>query len=183
MGLAEAVVDVGAERVQRHTTLAVPLGAAHLGAAEATRALHPDALGAGLLCVLHRTLHRTAERDTADELVGDTLRDEGGVELGLLDLLDVELHLGVAGDLGEAGTEAVGLGTTATDDDARTGGVHVDPEAVTGALDLDAADRGVRQLGHEEVADLPVLDDVVDVLLAVANQRDFQSVVTPSRKP
>ena len=167
MGLAEAVVDVGAERVQRHPTFAVPLGAAHLGAAETTRALHPDAVGTGLLGVLHGTLHGPTERDTADELVGDTLGDQRGVELGLLDLLDVELDLGVAGDLGEPGAEAIGLGATATDDDARTGGVHVDAEAVTGALDLDAADRGVRQLGHEVVADLPVLDDVVDVLLAV----------------
>ena len=46
-----------------------------------------------------------------------------------------------------------------------TGGVHVDAQAVTGALDLDAADRRVRELVHEVVADLPVLDDVVDVLL------------------
>src|SRR5690606_3558655 len=43
-----------------------------------------------------------------------------------------------------------------------------DAEAVAGALDLDAADRGVRQLRLEVVADLPVLDDVVRVLLAVS---------------
>ncbi len=123
--------------MQRHAALAVPLGAGHLGAAEATRALDPDAEGAGLLGVLHRTLHRPAEGDAAGELVGDALGDQRGVELGLLDLLDVELDLGVAGDLGEPGAEAVGLGATATDDDARAGGVDVDAEAVTGALDLD----------------------------------------------
>ena len=47
------------------------------------------------------------------------------------------------------------------------GGVDVDAQAVAGALDLDAADGRVRQLGHEVVADLPVLDDVVAVLVAV----------------
>src|SRR5690606_10011405 len=47
-GLVEAVVDIGAQRVQRHPTLAVELRAAHLGAAEAARALHPDALDVGL---------------------------------------------------------------------------------------------------------------------------------------
>ena len=93
-GLAEAVVDVGAEGVQRHPALAVPLGAGHLGAAEATRALHPDAEGAGLLGVLHGALHGPAEGDAAGELVGDALRDQRRVELGLLDLLDVELDLG-----------------------------------------------------------------------------------------
>ena len=144
LGLAEAVVDVGAERVQRHPTFAVPLGAGHLGAAEATRALDPDAEGAGLLCVLHGALHGTTEGDAVGELVGDALGDQRGVELGLLDLLDVQLDLGVAGHLGEVGAELVGLGAPATDDDARTCGVHVDAQAITGALDLDAADRRVR---------------------------------------
>src|SRR5690606_10662019 len=130
--------------VQRHPALAVPLGAAHLGATQATGALHPDAERARLLRVLHRALHRTAERDAAGELVGDTLRDQRRVELGLLDLLDVELHPVVAGDLRQPGTEAIGLAAAATDDDAGARGVHVDPEPVTGALDLDAADRRVR---------------------------------------
>ena len=162
--LAEAVVDVGPQRVQRHPTLAVPLGAAHLGATEATRALHADAERAGLLRVLHRTLHRPAERDASGQLIGDALRDERGVELGLLDLLDVQLDLVVAGDLREPGTKAIGLGAAAADDDAGTSGVHVDAQPVTGALDLDAADRRVRHLRHEVVADLPVLDEVVGVL-------------------
>ena len=139
--LAEAVVDVGAQRVQRHPTLAVPLGAAHLGAAEATRALHADAEGTGLLGVLHGALHGPAEGDAVDQLVGDALGDQRRVELGALDLDDVELHLRVAGDLGEQGAQLVGLGATATDDDARAGGVDVDADLVAGALDLDAADR------------------------------------------
>ena len=133
--------------MQRHPALAVPLGAGHLGAAEAAGALHPDALGAGLLRGLHGPLHGPAEADAAGQLVGDALGDEGGVELGLLDLLDVELDLGVAGDLGQLGAQAVGLGAAAADDDARAGGVDVDAQAVAGALDLDAADRRVRRAG------------------------------------
>src|SRR4029079_10772608 len=42
--LGLAVVDVGPQRVQRHSTLAVPLPARHLGATEAAAALHADAL-------------------------------------------------------------------------------------------------------------------------------------------
>src|SRR4051812_28133775 len=60
-GLGVAVVDVGAQRVQRDATLAVPLLTAHLGAAEATATLHPDAERAGLHRGLHGTLHRAAE--------------------------------------------------------------------------------------------------------------------------
>src|SRR5262249_23542267 len=47
-GLVEAVVDVGAQRVQRHPALAVELRPRHFGAAEAAGALDPDALGAAL---------------------------------------------------------------------------------------------------------------------------------------
>src|SRR5262245_40250706 len=166
-GLAEAVVDVGPQRVAGNPALAVALGPRHLGAAQAAGALHLDALRPRLLGVLHGPLHGPAEGDPGRQLVGHALGDEGGVQLGLLDLLDVELHLGVAGDLGQPGPQAVGLGPAAPDDDARARGVHVDPQAVTGALDLDPADGGMRQLAHQEVADLPVLDDVVAVLVTV----------------
>src|SRR4029453_10806396 len=43
-GLVEAVVDVGPQRVQRDATLAVELGARHLGALQTAGALNPDAL-------------------------------------------------------------------------------------------------------------------------------------------
>src|SRR5512138_2794719 len=49
LGLGEPVVDVRAERVEGHAPLAVPLVPRHLGAAEAARAGHADALGAELL--------------------------------------------------------------------------------------------------------------------------------------
>ena len=84
-------VDVGPQRVQRHPALAVPLAAAHVGAAEAARALHPDALGAGLHGRLDGTLHGTAERHPALELVGDAAGQQLGVGLGVLDLDHVDL--------------------------------------------------------------------------------------------
>src|SRR5439155_22629077 len=101
-------------------------------ATEAARALHADAEGAGLLGVLHGALHGPAEGDAVDQLVGDALGDERGVELGALDLDDVQLHLRVAGDLREQRTQLVGLGAPTTDDDARTSGVYVHPHLVPG---------------------------------------------------
>jgi len=38
------------------------------------------------------------------------------------------------------------------------------------------------ELGHQVVADLPVLDHEL-LVVASSNQRDFQSVVTPRRNP
>src|SRR5262249_809075 len=135
LGLTEAVVDVGAQRVQRHPTLAIPLGAAHLGATQAARALDADTQRSGLLRVLHGPLHGRAKPDGVDQLVGHALGDQRRIELGRLDLDDVQLHLRVAGDLGEHGAQLVGLSTTTTDHDARTSGVDVDPHLVTRALD------------------------------------------------
>src|SRR6476469_2381481 len=126
-GLVEAVVDVRAQRVQRHTTLAVELRARHLRAAEAARALHPDALGTGAQRGLHALAHGATERHACRQLLGDALGDQLRVDLGVLDLEDVQLHL-LAGELLELAADAVGLGAAAADDDARARGVDVDAD-------------------------------------------------------
>src|SRR5262249_19384922 len=161
--LGLAVIDVGAERVQRHAAFAVRLLARHLRATEPPAALHADALGAGLHRGLQRALHRAPERDASGELVGDALRDERGVELGLGDLLAGEVDLRVAGDLERPRAQTVGLGAAATDDDPGTRGVHVDPQPVARALDLDAPHGGALELSAEVIADLPVLDQLIAV--------------------
>src|SRR5205085_9453548 len=90
-GLVEAVVDVGAHGVERHAAVRVALGAGHLGAAQAPGDLHLAALGTGAHRTGERALHRPAERHAVLELLGDRLRDELRVELGTLDLEDVDL--------------------------------------------------------------------------------------------
>src|SRR5512144_1245868 len=88
--LSLGVIDVSAQRVQRHPALAVPFGPRDLGAAETARAGDADALGTEAQRGLNRALHRAAEGDAALELVGDALGDELGVDLGLADLDDVK---------------------------------------------------------------------------------------------
>ena len=173
-GLAEAVVDVRAQRVQRHAALAVGLAPRHLRAAETARGLDAHAEGARLLDGLDAALHRAAKGHAAQQLVADPLGDERGVELGLLDLLDVERDLVLlAGDLLEVLLQALGLGAAATDHDARAGRVDVDADAVGVALDLDAAHGRALELPGQVVADLPVLDD--EVLVA--------ALLEPARLP
>src|ERR687897_2228671 len=159
LGLVEAVVDVGAEGVQGHAALAVELRTRHLGAVETTRALDPDALGTRAHRGLHRLAHRAAELHTTRELLGDTLGDQLRVDLGVLDLEDVELDL-LAGELLELAADAVGLGAAAADDDAGTRGVDVHTDAVTRALDLDLGDAGPLHALGEQLADGDVLTDV-----------------------
>src|ERR1019366_6754556 len=97
-GLVEAVVDVGAQSVQRDPALAVELRPRHLGAAEAPRALHPDPLGSALHRRLHRLAHSPPEGNPAGQLLGYALGHQLGVYLGVLYLEDVELDL-LAGQL------------------------------------------------------------------------------------
>src|SRR5207342_1858178 len=131
LGLVEPVVDVGTQRVQGHAALAVELGAGHLGAVEATRALDPDALGTRAHRGLHRLAHSATELHATRELIGHALGDQLAVHLGVLDLEDVELDL-LAGELLQLAADAVRLGATAADHDARAGGVDVDADPVPG---------------------------------------------------
>src|SRR5690606_10190820 len=88
-GLDEAVVDVGAQGVQRHAAFAVPFHPRDLGPAEAARDVDADALGAEAHGRLHRPLHGAAERDPALQLLGDVLGDQLRIGLGLAHLDDV----------------------------------------------------------------------------------------------
>ena len=148
VGLGEAVVDVLAQGVQRHAALALPFAAGDVGAAEAARALDADAVGAERHGHLDRLLHGAAEGDAALELEGDVLGHELRLDLGLLDLLDVEEDL-AAGQLGELGLDVLDLLALAADDDAGAGGVDLDADAVGGALDEDARHGGLLQLLHQ----------------------------------
>jgi hypothetical protein len=103
--------------VQRNATLTVELGTAHLRAAEATENLDPHALGAGALGSPADPCASRGGTPREQKLLGDALRDELSLGLGVLDLEDVELDL-LAGELLEVGADALGLGATAADDDA-----------------------------------------------------------------
>src|SRR5271155_2868828 len=67
----DAVIDIGAQRVQRHATFAVPFHARDFGAAQTTGAIDPDALRAQTHRRLNGALHGAAEGDTALKLLSD----------------------------------------------------------------------------------------------------------------
>src|SRR3546814_13687093 len=69
------IVDIGAQRVQRHPAFAIPFGAPDFRAAETAGAVDADAFGAQPHRRLNGALHGTAERHAAYELVGNSLAD------------------------------------------------------------------------------------------------------------
>ena len=159
--------------MQRYPTFAVPLFPTHFGTTESTAALHPNAEGAGLHRGLHGALHCATEAHATGELVRNALSNQRGVELRLLDLLNVEMDLRVPGDLQQSGAEPIGLGATATDDDSWPRGVHVHAQPITGAFDLDPTHHGAQQLGAQIVPDLPVLDEEFLVFLVLSEPPRF----------
>src|SRR3954468_17778456 len=116
VGVDLAVADVGPERAERDAAFAIPLAAAHLGAAEATRDHDLHALRAGLHRPLDRLLHRLLEGDAAAQLLGDVHRHEAGVEPGLADLLDLQLDLPLGGGADLLAKELDVLAALANDD-------------------------------------------------------------------
>src|SRR5882724_6560498 len=52
-----AIIDIGAQRVQRHPPFALPFFPRDSGATETARAVDTNALGAKTHCRLHRALH------------------------------------------------------------------------------------------------------------------------------
>jgi len=125
-----------------------------------------NALGAGALRGLDALTHRTTEGHAGSELLGDALRNELRVEIGVLDLKDVQLYL-LARQLLELNAQAVGLSTTTTDDDARARGVQVDANAVTRTLDAHLGDAGALEVVGQELADRDVFSHVVRVALSL----------------
>src|SRR5436190_755466 len=99
---------------------------------------------------------RAAERDALLELHRDRFGNQLGVELGLLDLLDVDEDLAV-GPLLQLLLQLVDLRALPADDDARPAGVDVDLQPVGGARRLELADAGMREALLERLLQRDVL--------------------------
>src|SRR5436190_8573235 len=162
--LDEAVVDVRTDRVQRDASLGVGLRPAHLGAAEAAAALDADALRTGADARRERALHRSTEAHAVLQLLGDRLRDELRIELGTLDLVDVDVDV-LLGDRVQLFAQRVDLDARLADHDPGARRVDVDRDPLLVLADQDVGQPGVRQLVGDVLPDLDVLDQVLRELL------------------
>src|SRR6516164_2883485 len=145
----DAVVDIRAQRMQRHAALTIPLHARDLRAAEPARAIDADTAGAESHRRLHGALHGAAEGHAALELLRDRFGDELGIELRLADLDDVDHD----------------VGALLADDDARTRGLNSNAALLVRPLDHDFRYRRLLEILHQLLADLHVLVQQLAVLV------------------
>ncbi len=163
MGLGGAVIDVGAQRVQRHAALAIPLGTRDLGTVQAARDHDLDALGAQPQRVLHRALHRAAEHDALLKLLGDIFGYQLGVKLRLAYFLDRQLHR-PAGHARQFLAQAFDVLALLADDDARTRRVHRDRNVLRRTLDHNQAHGRALELVLDEFAQPQVRNQMLGIV-------------------
>src|SRR5208283_4328952 len=157
VGLREAVVDIGAQGVQRQLPLQIPLAAGDFRAVQPPGHAHLDALAAEALRALDGLAHGAPESHALFELQRDRLAHELGVHLRFVHFLDIDedfaLGLGCQFLL-----ELFDLRPLAADDEP--GARRVDGDAQLGsarALDLDRADAGRFQPLLEHLLQIEVL--------------------------
>src|SRR5262245_17847839 len=158
-----AIVDVRAQRMQRHATFAVPLHARDLGAAQTPSAVDADAAGTEPHRRLHCPFHRAAERDAALELLCDRFSDQLGIELRLPDLDDVDDDIGLR-EACDLAAQLLDVGALLADDHARPCRLHGDAALLVRALDYDLGDRGLLEVLHQLLSDQLVLVQELAVL-------------------
>ena len=105
---------------------------------ETTAGADLDTISTHVHSDLHRFFHGTTETDTALKLSGDTLGNEGGVKLRLLDFNNVDLGLFAASKTGNLAGHVLDFGTFTADHDTGTGGENGDTNAVPSTLNDDA---------------------------------------------
>src|SRR5436305_39116 len=159
-----AIIDVGAQRMQRHAAFAIPFHARDFGAAETARAVDTNAFGAKTHRRLHRPLHGAAESDAALELLGDRFGDQGGVEFGLADFDDVDDDVG-SGDVGNPFAQLVDVGALLADHHTRTRRMDRHAALLVRTLDHDAGDGRLLEFLVQDLADLDVFMQQLAVLV------------------
>ena len=131
---------------------------------------------------LHRALHGAAEGDAALELLGDGFGHQRGVDLGLPDLDDVEMHFR-GGEARELAAQLLDVGALLADQHAGARRVHGDAALLVRALDDDLGDAGLTALLQDVVAHAHVLVQQPAVLAAAGEPAAVPGAVDADAQP
>src|SRR6185437_15111097 len=134
----ESVFDVGAQRVQRQTSLQIPFGTSDFVSVQAPAHADLDSFASETQRRIHGLAHCAAETHAFFQLQRDRLRHQLRIEFRLVHFLNIDVHLAVR-PLLHFQLQLVDLGAFAADDDARARGLDDDAQLVARTLDLDGA--------------------------------------------
>src|SRR5690349_20058538 len=130
--------------MERNTSFVITLDARDFGSAQTSTTLDLDSARSHAHRALHRALHRASERDTLRQLIRDVVGDELRVQLGTLDLLDVDADF-LAGELVQLVAQLIDFSALFADNDPGTAGVNGDDDLARLALDSNVGDRRVSE--------------------------------------
>ena len=135
MRLAETVVEVGTQGMQRQLPLQIPFAAGDFVSVQTPRYANLDALATEAKCAIYRFAHGAAECDALLKLQCNGLADKLGVELRLMYFLNIDEYFAVR-LLREILLQLLNLGAFAADDDAGPRSANRDPQLVTRTVDF-----------------------------------------------
>src|ERR1700733_3011030 len=92
-GFGKSVFDIGSQRVQRQTPLQIPLRARDFVSVQASAHANFNSLAPEAQRRIYRLAHRAAKAHALFQLQRNRLRNQLGIELGLVHFLDVDEHL------------------------------------------------------------------------------------------
>ena len=124
-GLGEAEVDVRAQRVQRHAALAVALAAAHLGAAEPTRASRGGCPSRRTSCVEVTAFFIARRNATRRSSCSAMFSATSCASSSALRISLMLMKISLVGEARELLAQRLDLGAALADQDARPRGVDV----------------------------------------------------------
>src|SRR3984885_13772226 len=178
----DAIIDVGAQSVQRHATLAIPFETRDLRAAQAARAIDTDALCAEAHRRLHRAFHRSPERHPALKLLSDRFSDQGCINFRLADFDDVDRHFRVC-QLSHLLAQLFDIGALLADDHAGTGGMDVDACLLVRTLDDDLRNRRLLEALGQRLADFHILVQQLAVFALAGEPARIPGAVDAEAQP
>lgn len=155
--------------MQRHAAFDLFFRTGDLRAAQATGADNLDALRSCLHSFLHSLLHCPAKRDALLQLLGDAAADQYGIQFGLADFLNLEMHLLLVGHLLDQRAQLIDLVAASPDNDARPRREDRYRDLrIRDPLNLDARDARIRQIFVDDPSDGDIFrQDIFVVLVGI----------------
>src|SRR5574343_470253 len=161
------IINVGTQRMERHTAFTVPLGTSDFCTVQAPGAHYLDTLSPQAHSVLHRTLHGTTEHDALFQLLSDRISNQLCINFRLANFFNrhMDRH---AHDALKIRTQLFDVFALFADNHTRTGGINGNTGIFGRTLDQDATHRSVSKLALQVFANLDIFVQHAGEVLAAS---------------